>query len=202
MRGQHAAKEYRLRELKPYDKKLTAHENRRFEIDLFWKRSAFYWGFVVASLVALGALGEHSTTYTYIISCLGFMSSLAWTLANRGSRYWFEYWEGQVRGDFLGAEDYEQLDEAFPSKGKWPLCYVKRYSVTRLAIVLSDYVTILWLFILGWRTYGIVQECYERKYCALVNLALLFLLVITLVFAASLFLTKGEDAETKNRGNI
>jgi hypothetical protein len=47
----------------PDQKKLIlqyAAESRRFEIERFWQRSIFFWGFVAASFVAYAALYKSS----------------------------------------------------------------------------------------------------------------------------------------------
>jgi hypothetical protein len=81
------------RKLKQFD---VALATRQFEIDLFWKRSLFFWGFIVAAFVAVAALEGKSRSLSIIVSGFGMVSSLGWTLANRGSKYWQEQWEKKI----------------------------------------------------------------------------------------------------------
>ena len=105
------------RELKRFDAALAT---RQFEIDLFWKRSLFFWGFIVAAFVAVAALEGKSRALSVIVSGFGMVCSLGWTLANRGSKYWQEQWEskigaveGNVTGPLFNREEQRQ------DKGWW-----------------------------------------------------------------------------------
>ena len=54
---------------------------RKFEIDLFWKRSLFFWTFIGAALVAYAALmKEREDELSFAVACFGALCSLAWTL--------------------------------------------------------------------------------------------------------------------------
>ncbi len=73
---------------------------RKFEIDLYWKRAAYFWAFIGATFA--GYLGVQASSSEYkqdlavILSCLGVVFSFAWFLVNRGSKYWQENWEKHV----------------------------------------------------------------------------------------------------------
>jgi hypothetical protein len=80
-----------------------ALEIRKFEIELYWKRAAYFWAFLAITLggyfTVLGAKfqqcnekGEALLT----ISCLGFVFSVAWYFVNRASKFWQENWENHV----------------------------------------------------------------------------------------------------------
>lgn len=119
-------------------------ETRNLEIDLFWKRSLFFWGFIASAFVGFAALRNSSPDLAIVIACFGMVCSIAWSLLNRGSKYWQESWETRVEeseksitGKFFGKEEAAQLH-----KGRW-LC-ARKFSVSKLAIALSDYVAILW----------------------------------------------------------
>ena len=74
----------------------TALATRQFEIDLFWRRALFFWGFIAAALVALATLKGQDQVLSLLVSGFGMVCSLAWTLANRGSKYWQEQWESKI----------------------------------------------------------------------------------------------------------
>ena len=85
-----------------------AHEIRQFEIRLYWQRSLFFWGFILALFGGLGLLltaedpGENQLKINYIIfgiASLGFFISFAWFHIERGSKFWQENWELHI--DFL-----------------------------------------------------------------------------------------------------
>lgn len=91
-----------------YDK---AWENRNYEIDKFWSRALYFWGFIAATFVAYTAIitSENSqmqkikeSNIDICILALGVIFSLAWWLVIRGSKRWQENWEKHI--DYL--EDY------------------------------------------------------------------------------------------------
>jgi ATP-dependent protease ClpP protease subunit len=51
---------------------------RNFEIDLFWKRSLFFWGFISAAFLAYAALRQ--SELRIVVACFGMVCSCAWTL--------------------------------------------------------------------------------------------------------------------------
>jgi hypothetical protein len=132
-----------------------------FELEQFWKRSLFFWGFIGAAFVALAAAKTHPFLQAAIAS-FGFFGSFAWTLVNRGSKFWYEDWEEKlidaedvVTGSLYGSPGKEK--PADWKKGRllervgrnW--LKGKRYSPSRLTIALSDYITVFWFGILGYK---------------------------------------------------
>jgi hypothetical protein len=79
-----------------------AHELRKFEIENYWKRSTYFWGF---QLVAFGALalvakdGKFHPPIVLLVSVLGALTALTGILTARGSKFWQANWEAHV--DFL-----------------------------------------------------------------------------------------------------
>jgi len=104
------------------DKKSALHayaaETLDNEVERFWKRSLFFWGFIAAAFVAYGVLIEKSDKdLPLAISCFGLICSIAWTLANRGSKYWQYHWEEKLKsvevaalGRAIFSEDVENKD--------------------------------------------------------------------------------------------
>ena len=81
----------------------SAERNRKFEIELYWKRSVYFWTFNALAFAGYGALSINLAPYdsrlqelTFILSNMGFVAAVAWALVNKGSKYWHEYWEIQV----------------------------------------------------------------------------------------------------------
>jgi hypothetical protein len=125
-------------------------DTRKLEIQLFWSRSLFFWGFISAAFVGYAALRRIESDLSLIVACFGFVCSVAWSLVNRGSKYWQESWESKVErlepsvtGPLFACEEPEQL-----RKGCW--LRGRRYSVSKLAIGLSDYAVFLWAAIIAW----------------------------------------------------
>lgn len=120
-----------------------AAEVRKFEIEKFWQRSIFFWGFIGAAFVAYSQLlGKDDISF--LVACFGLVCSVAWTLQNRGSKYWQEAWEAKVESvenDVLGVRLFANR-EPIQRKGFWG---AQTFSVSRLAIALSDFTVLVWI---------------------------------------------------------
>jgi hypothetical protein len=87
-----------------------AHELRKFEIENYWKRSSYFWGF---QLVAFGALalsakdGNFHPQIVLIVAVLGALAAFTAVLSAKGSKFWQENWEAHV--DFLEVSVEGQL---------------------------------------------------------------------------------------------
>lgn len=122
-----------------------AVDTRKFEIERFWQRSLFFWGFIAAAAVAYSsnAFNEDGRA-KLVVACFGTVCSLAWTLSNRGSKYWQEAWEAKVERleqEALGLRLFSRI-EPRQDKGFWG---ASRFSVTKLAIALSDFTLLIWM---------------------------------------------------------
>jgi hypothetical protein len=124
---------------------IAAKEGRKYEIDKFWQRSLFFWGFIGAAFIAYAkAAGDHQSVETLFIACFGLICSVAWTLSNRGSKYWQEAWETKVERfevRHLGIALFSHQEKQ-QKKGFWG---AQLYSVSKLTILLSDFAALVWL---------------------------------------------------------
>lgn len=88
-----------------------AHDLRKFEIDLYWKRSTNFWTFISVVLAGYGALllgaakdgiyKDHVYSYIiqlalFVLASLGAVLSFAWVRVNQGGKFWQQNWETQV----------------------------------------------------------------------------------------------------------
>lgn len=90
---------------------------RDFEIELYWKRSLYFWGFQVAFLAGAGVsisllngaareLEPFFLVFGFILSLLGCISATLWAALERGSKDWQDNWERQIdllEDEFTGA---------------------------------------------------------------------------------------------------
>jgi hypothetical protein len=134
-------------------------ECRNFEIDKFWTRSAFFWGFIAlifTGYISLITNGDKSS-YTKIeyldfyFMLLGFLFSLAWLLVIKGSKAWQENWEAHI--DYL--EDYISGPLY---KTVWLSKQYKYYSVSKINEVLAIIIIFVWVGI-------IAQYVSQRELC-------------------------------------
>jgi len=141
----------------------TALATRQFEIELFWKRSLFFWGFIATAFVAVAALEGKSRVLSTLVSGFGLVCSAGWTLGNRGSKYWQEQWESKIEA-VENTVTGRLFKERMPQQDKGPWLSGRSYSVSKLAIALSDCVVLLWVAILArqvwvsWRTIEAVAD--------------------------------------------
>lgn len=79
-----------------------ACKNREFEIELYWKRTAYFWAFITTIYVAYYNVlkniycGEFWHFPLLVLSGLGLFFAVAWVLTSKGSRHWQENWENHV----------------------------------------------------------------------------------------------------------
>lgn len=143
---------------------------RQFEIDMFWKRSLFFWGFIGSSFVAVAAVEGKSQILSILVSGFGMVCSLGWTLVNRGSKYWQEQWESKIEAveDAVTGPFFKER-MAPQNKGAW--LSGRRYSVSKLAIAISDYVFLVWVAIFlrqAWLAIGVTSTGGFRLFVLLV----------------------------------
>ena len=84
---------------------------RKFEINLYWRRTGFFWAFITIVYTALFSVlckyidcpcNEEPCKYSFLVpvisslSGLGFFFSVAWHMVNKGSKFWQKNWEKHV----------------------------------------------------------------------------------------------------------
>jgi hypothetical protein len=157
---------------------------RNMEIDLFWKRSSYYWVFVGAALVAYGALKKDFPNICLLITSFGLISSVAWMLGNIGSKWWIENWEKKLHD-----ASHPIVGDLFvPYSEKFPIGFgvsLSRFSVTKLAVLISMFSTILWLGLFFKETLMLfpnlrlrIDFLYRYRWAALIALTFVFLVMM------------------------
>lgn len=123
-----------------------AHEIRKFEIDLFWKRGTYYWAFILASFTAFffvlgieepsGVCLVTKQFYLCLTSFFSFLFSWFWVYMNKGSAFWQKNWEAHI--DLLENEFSGDLYKVFlNTKGKCKTFFsldAYDYSVTKITM--------------------------------------------------------------------
>lgn len=117
-----------------------AWKNRDFEIELYWKRATYFWGFIAAAFAGYFIIVSTDNDFVqaeYIVICLGFIFSVAWYFANIGSKKWQENWEKHI--DLLENEITGPLYKTVIDK--------PAYSVSRVNIRISQFVIWIWVLL-------------------------------------------------------
>jgi hypothetical protein len=162
-----------------------ATQARSQEIELFWKRSLFFWGFISSAFIGYASTLDKNPPAALTLSFFGFFCSLAWTLLNRGSKYWQENWEMKV-----AREAETMLGDLFwtPETGQYKGAYSGfRFSVSRLAIALSDFTLAVWTVLIaiqGWLSFGNIIPDFDLVSYFIVGAILTFILAVAMVMGS------------------
>lgn len=184
----------------------TFYRLRDFEISNLWQRSVFLSALLVLFFPAYGVLvskllesaGKH-IVYHEICCALALCAiifSIIWIMMAKGSKAWFEVYEQKI----CEIEDEEDLgikgEYSMHNMGKvpWSLdsCLLSgkagRYSVSKLNILIGQFLFILWAIIFIIHYIGIITSLLNmHDSCVLhtIILTLLFISVILVIFTAS-----------------
>jgi len=131
---------------------------RKFEIDLYWKRAIYFWTFIGLCFAGFFALDktklgvEEYNNMRFMLNVVGFVFSLAWFFANKGSKYWQENWERHISvlQDYKLGPLFRTLldDKSIKKKGLEKIIAPKRYSVTNINQILSLFMVLVWFILL------------------------------------------------------
>ena len=135
---------------KSYEK---AWENRNYEIDKFWTRAAYFWGFIVLIFGGYISLltSEHNQKAIemridlYLV-LLGFLFSLSWWLVILGSKCWQQNWEAHIDRleDYVSGPIYKTI---YYSGDRF-------YSVSKLNEIMAIVVFLVWFGLIGQYIYS------------------------------------------------
>lgn len=149
------------------DQTQLADEIRRFEIEHFWIRSLFFAGVMAAVFTGIQEVkgDKEDPIVVFTLWCFGFVCALAWSLANRGGKYWQETWEphgldhrGLVGQGVPGFEDSAKSAKSRKSVFSWD---GTRYSPSRLAMAVSDGAVAMWAILaINWASEWVCRAKY------------------------------------------
>lgn len=135
---------------------IQALDIRKFEIDLYWKRAAYFWTFIGATFAGFIAVEASSASnkqdLAIILANIGFVFSFAWFCANKGSKFWQENWEKHV--DVLEDNVTGPLYKVVLSRNTNASARDKaidfatgpsKISVSKINQLISLYISILWV---------------------------------------------------------
>ena len=119
-----------------------AWQAKNFEIDNYWKRTNYFWAFQVAAFagyfsVLSSEAYNKNPQVLYIVTCIGFITAIAWSFINRGSKTWQRHWEIHV--DMLENEVTGPLYKTVTEK--------KTFSVSKINEIVSRFITCIWLLL-------------------------------------------------------
>ena len=182
---------------------------RKFEIDLYWKRTGFFWAFITIVYTALFAVFckyvEHSYEYSIFVPVistlagLGFFFSVAWHMVNKGSKFWQDNWETHVsllERDEIGPLYDVYLNPKGSKAERWLPTEAFDFSVTKVNMWASALISILSLCICGGIIYYLIKNS-ANKFLSLIP-AMLIVIFTSLIF---LFQQGNKNIEIINNQN-
>lgn len=130
---------------------------RKFEIELYWKRAAYFWTLIAAAFAGyfliLSSKVSNHYFLSFIISCVGFVFTFAWFCANRGSKYWQENWEHHLDllEDKITGPLYKTLLQRQEGTGTWADRWItgpKSLSVSKINQWAGVFVLFIWFILI------------------------------------------------------
>lgn len=169
-----------------------AYQLRSFEIEHYWKRATYFWGFQIAIFAALGLVWKETiptswSPITIALSGVGILTALANTLSAHGSKFWQQNWEMHI--DML-----EDDIEGRLHKTVWLREGRTSFSVSRINQSLSYFFITFWVIVFVYTSYksldftsiySVVLNCYNYAY-------VLFILVMVVVGVFILFCQRSD----------
>ena len=145
-------KEYKEEKLEEALK--IALDTRKFEIGLYWKRTGYFVIFIGAVFVGYYTIlssdkieKEQQEWLLLLLAALGYLLSLLWYMANRGSKFWQENWEAHIEelSTHLGIPIFGIIKSRKHSicnvMGQYP------FSVSKVNQMVSLFITISWVLV-------------------------------------------------------
>ncbi len=180
---------------------------RKFEIEMYWKRAAYFWTFIAASFAGYFIVQQPEyvkrENLSLIISGLGLVFSFGWYCVNRGSKQWQENWENHV--DLLEDDVIGPLYKTITKRPKFSeytnsklrliwenlkkiIVGPANISVSKVNQIISLYVTFIWIF-LFYKTFRLCDNETGE-----LNVLSIIILIFTFI-SCILFVTLGKTQQ-------
>lgn len=158
---------------------------RKFEIQLYWQRTAYFWALIAAAFAGYFVVQsiehfEDRSLIAFVIACIGFIFSLAWLFVNRGSKFWQENWENHV--DMLEDDIAGPLYKTILQRPKEEPDWFERHiygpsgkSVSKINQWVSLFTVVIWVLLA-------LRAVLPFDFSAPISWMHVLVLVITLIF--------------------
>lgn len=125
-----------------------ALETRTLEINLYWKRSAYFVAFISVVFIGYYKIGCNEHLLKTLLAGMGFLLSVLWYAANRASKFWQENWEAHIKelSIKLGIPIFGIIKK--PQHAWLKMLSHYPYSVSRINQMFSMLISIAWMFVL------------------------------------------------------
>lgn len=180
-----------------------AHDIRKFEIELYWKRTTYFWAFIAASFAGYFAILTSKSIsfqeqYLFLIESIGFVFSLGWFFVNRASKHWQLNWEkviDSLEDDITGPLMKNHINN---HNSFWSLTLSYRFSVSRINQIISCFITLIWFLLMILTFVDIICNCqFSLKGSWLYPLNLIVVVIFTTILCRGGQHDDNENVELK-----
>ena len=180
-----------------------AHDIRKFEIELYWKRTTYFWAFIAASFAGYFAILTSKSIsfqeqYLFLIESIGFVFSLGWFFVNRASKHWQLNWEkviDSLEDDITGPLMKNHINN---HNSFWSLTLSYRFSVSRINQIISCFITLIWFLRMILTSVDIIRNCqFSLKGSWLYPLNLIVVVIFTTILCRGGQHDDNENVELK-----
>lgn len=189
-----------------------ALDTRKFEIDLYWKRTAYFVLFISAVFIGYYKIiqtndliiGIYQKEWLLLLlAALGFLLSLLWYIANRGSKFWQENWEAHIEqlSTYSGVPIFGIIKRREHSVRN--LMQEYPFSVSKVNQMVSLIITFTWLIMLckemglSKLLENIAYSCWYKVIVGGIVIMLSFAIIICCKGFAAKVAKKGEKCEER-----
>lgn len=189
-----------------------ALDTRKFEIELYWKRTKYFWDIFVTmggSSVILslyshfqGGVGFDPFLFALLVTIewIGLVSAVAWKVANIGSKYWQVNWE-----EYIDKIEREFSGHIFRHPISNGIGVPKRFSVSKINEVLTCFFICIWAIAIVGSLYWWCSH-YGKKICesncgyilSIIVIGLVSLLSVVFIVKLCLQFTNKQEVSTVN----
>ena len=180
-----------------------AHDIRKFEIELYWKRTTYFWAFIAASFAGYFAILTSKSIsfqeqYLFLIESIGFVFSLGCFFVNRASKHWQLNWEkviDSLEDDITGPLMQNHINN---HNSFWSLTLSYRFSVSRINQIISCFITLIWFLLMILTSVDIIRNCqFSLKGSWLYPLNLIVVVIFTTILCRGGQHDDNENVELK-----
>lgn len=178
----------------------VASDIRKFEIELYWKRTGYFWAFISVIYTAYYYVlkeiycKHHGKIPLVVLSFLGLFFSVSWLLANKASKHWQENWEAHM--DLLEDDITGPLYKTYLAE--------KSFSVSKINMAASVVITICSAFLLLFETCMFLYR--ELKILGLDFLGMTYvftvIVIIYLVFGGFIVYSVAVAGNDESEGKV
>ncbi|MCM1129475.1 MAG: hypothetical protein NC211_06720 [Alistipes senegalensis] len=145
---------------------------RKFEINLYWRRTAYFWTLITLILGSFGfTINQKHAAASVILSCIAFVLCFAWIFVNKGSKHWQENWEyhvDQLENNITGPLYKTVLFKQRNYKGN-PLTRPAAMSVSKINLLVCWFMLVVCgsLLVYAWFKFDFADKnnCFDLYAC-------------------------------------